>query len=268
MTSKSHAIEQMRWARKLAAREERERMIGCDYAAVLTYDGRAFSGYARQPDRVTVEGVVRQALTPLIPGFRRLAVAGRTDRGVSAVAQVISFRGDTRQPVHELAAALDQVAPGALACRNLVYAPRRFHAQFWAHDRYYGYFHPAQAHEIERVHDINRQLRQLIGSRCWYAFSRETPEGQNTIRELYFAGCRPVHLEHTQALLFEFRASGFLRRMVRVIVATALQHGRKGEPEDALLRLSEARDRRLTAQPAPPEYLYFMGVSYPGWCVG
>lgn len=251
--------------RQLEKHRARRRKVGFDHAAVIAYDGRFFAGYARQPNRRTVEGGIRTALEPVIPGLRRLAVAGRTDRGVSATYQVISFRGDASIAADELRRALGQIAPEHLQCRFAGPAPRGFHAQFWALERRYAYLYPARAEDLALQPRIEALLLELEGRRCLRAFSRETPEGRSTVRHLLRARCQLRHLDEQPVLCFELVANGFLRRMVRVLVATALEAARSKAPSSTLVRIAQTQDRSLTARAAPPEHLRLVGVGYARW---
>ena len=81
----------------------------------LEYDGTGFRGWARQPGRRTVEGVLREALDAVLPSWSGLAVAGRTDAGVHATGQVASLEAAGGPPVDRLAEALNTVLPDDVA---------------------------------------------------------------------------------------------------------------------------------------------------------
>ncbi|MEO1232260.1 MAG: hypothetical protein AAFZ18_25510 [Myxococcota bacterium] len=209
---------------------------------------------------------MREALTPLAPGLRRFAVAGRTDRGVSASGQVVSFRADEALHLDTLGAAVDASAPGELTCLRSRYAPHGFHAQFWARARRYAYHYPAPQGSWRLASGLDRRMRALVGRRCFHAFARETPIGRSTVRHLFRAGCQPGHLDETPVLRFELCADGFLRRLVRVVVATALDAAWASAPDGILRDLAETQDRSRTSSPAPPEPLVFVGPVYDPWC--
>ncbi len=253
-----------RTERRRARAARRGEVAGADHAIVFAYDGRAFAGYARQPGVSTVEGALRSSLEPIAPGFRRMAVAGRTDRGVSASAQVVSFRADRAVPPAEIGDAVDRAAPGSITCLSAEPAPRGFHAQFWATERRYLYLWTKQE-DLSLAPEIDRLLRPLVGRRCFNAYARETVEGASTVRTLRSARCRRTSVGEQAALAFEFSADGFLRRMVRVLVATALDAARRGEGERTLVELAAAGDRSRTARPAPSEGLRLSGVVHAPW---
>ena len=105
----------------------------------LEYDGTGFRGWARQPGERTVEGVLREALDAVLPGWNGLAVAGRTDAGVHAKGQIASLETDGGPPVERLAEALNSELPHDVAVVAADEAPAGFHARFSATGRTYRY---------------------------------------------------------------------------------------------------------------------------------
>lgn len=233
------------------------------YRVTLGYDGGQFAGFAQQPGLQTVEGVLRSALAPLVGGGRfGLAVGGRTDRGVHALGQVVSFKLRPPRPVTEVEAALAGVHPGVWI-ENVQRAPHWFHAHFSARTRHYVYLASASsAKGFDEAGRLQRLLLPLLGRRCFTAFARDTPFGQSTERRLIRATVRQTLFDGQPKLQFDLVAESFLRRMVRVLVATALRSAHEGASDDHLVRLAAAGDRRATAHPAPPGALYLRTVSY------
>lgn len=226
----------------------------------LAYDGTRFAGYARQPGLETVEGSVRRALESLGASPRALAVAGRTDRGVSAEGQVLSFRLSRPVPPAELQAAVSAACPEALACIEVREVARRFHAAFSARARRYAYLWPNPTGLPPS--SVQPMLTALVGRRCFSAYARDTRPGQNTVRTLTEARVESGHEGEAPVLVFHFVADAFLRKMVRVLVATAIREA--GAAADRMVVLAEAQDRRGTAWPAPPEPLRLTRVLYDG----
>lgn len=221
----------------------------------LAYDGAAFWGFARQVGRPSVEQALRDALEPLLDAAPAIAVAGRTDRGVSATGQVVSFH--TRSPVtiDALRDAIDRASPQALACLGVEEVPRRFHARFSAVARRYVYL--VDAPDV-RPDVIDRLLLPLLGRRDFHVFARDTPPGRSTVRHLFDARARP----QGDRLRIDLCADAFLRRQVRVLAATALREARRGAPDDALLELAERGDRSASAPPLDPDGLTLARVIY------
>jgi tRNA pseudouridine(38-40) synthase len=228
----------------------------------LAYAGDRFHGFVRQLGLRTVEGVTVEALQRLAPELGGLAVGGRTDRGVHATGQVISFW--TRRPLDPEAvrAVLDAAAPDALATLSVCWAPRTFHATFSAKSRRYVYLWPADDAWLTRLPLLRRQLAALVGRRCFSAFARDTPAGAPTEKAMLHTDVRAVTIDGALHLRFDVEAEAFLRRMVRVLVATALREADRGSDDDVLVRLAAARDRGATAPPADPTGLHLVHVRY------
>lgn len=236
-------------------------MRRCTYRVVVAYDGAAFAGFAPTPGELTVWSAVREALIRVAPGFGKLAAAGRTDRGVSATGQVMSFI--SRDPVDPevITRAIDEAVPGALAALEVRRVRDAFHAQFSARSRRYVYLHPDDG--TVDVARIDRMLCALVGRRDFNAFARETPLGKKTDKRLDEARARRVY-DGTGSTFVRFDLAGesFLRRQVRVIVATALREAASGGGDEVLVELAAGLDRRATALPAPAAGLYLVAVGY------
>ncbi len=227
------------------------------YRLELAYDGAKFHGYARQPGLRTVDDTLRAAFAELIDGKIALPVGGRTDRGVHATGQVVSFwsRGALRQ--QEIADTVERVGQGDIAVMDLRIVPRWFHARYSALGRRYVYLHRDEG-ELD-VARLDRMLCALVGRRCFSAFARDTPQGTKTDRTLDVATARRVTEETVR---FDFAARSFLRKQVRVMVATALREALLGADDDALVQLAANGERGATPLPADPGGLYLRRVEY------
>lgn len=203
-----------------------------------------------------MEASLVKALAPLIPGLEGVSVGGRTDRGVSATGQVISFWSRKGLLLSDLEAVLDSAAPGAIVCRSVERVPRWFHAQFSARWRRYVYRMPADP--TVDVARADRMLGSLLGRHDFSAYARATPAGKSTVRKLVEARVRA----DAEGIRFDFKGESFLRKQIRVMVATTLREARAGSNDDVLLALAEANDRNLTAYPAEPEGLVLERIGY------
>lgn len=221
------------------------------FKVTLAYDGAAFAGFARQPDRVTVEGALLEALADVASS---VSVAGRTDRGVSATGQVVSFHTRANVGPDDITKRIDRAAPDALIARHVEEVPRRFHATFSAVARAYVYFVETDVDAAR----VDRLLCALTGRRDFFAFARDTPRDAKTVRTLWWARARSDRAR----LRVDLVADGFLRRQVRVLTATAIAAVEADAPDDHLLAIAAAQDRKRTAHPLPPEGLYLDRVFY------
>ena len=229
------------------------------YRVELAYDGSAYAGFARQIDQPTVEGHLLDALRPLMSEIPSVDVGGRTDKGVHATGQVISFWSRTPYTKDRIIEALEQT-PDDIVIRDVCIVPRSFHARYTAVARRYSYFHPACDVDI---HLLGQMLHELIGYRDFSAFARSTPSSKSTFRRLWHTQVRHTMFQGQPTIRIDFGGDGFLRKQVRVMVATAIREAQAKSPTNCLVKMSATRNRRETAQPAAAEHLYLTKIIYP-----
>lgn len=256
----------------------------------VSYDGTNFSGWARQPNRRTVQEVLEDALRKQPPGAsvaRSVVVAGRTDAGVHATAQVVhldvaplaSERSSGRLEVDDrgipdldrMRHRWNRLLPPDVRVLNARVAPDGFDARFSAVRRHYRYqvsdapwgVDPLRRHDTLAwsrplvVETMNEAAEQLIGLHDFAAFCKQR-EGATTIRDLQALTWRRVGEYEVHAVV---SADAFCHSMVRSLVGASLMVGdgrRDPEWPGAVL----ARGVRASAV-APAHGLTLVGVEYP-----
>lgn len=238
---------------------------------VVEYDGSAFHGLQFQPALRTVAGVLETALSTLLRESAKITAAGRTDAGVHATAQVVSFATQSAFALRRLAPALNALLPHDLAVREAEEMPASFSARFSAHARHYRYAilnrpqRPALLrtrvhhawHPID-VETLNRAARAAVGEHDFRAFCGVLPDQGGTVRLLH-----QVEAERRgELVLVRVSGDGFLHRMVRILVGTLVEMAQGRRDPDSLGAILESSDRRRAGYTAPAAGLYFAGVTY------
>jgi tRNA pseudouridine38-40 synthase len=237
----------------------------------LEYDGAAFCGWAAQPGLRTVESVVTDALRALWPECGRPAVAGRTDTGVHASAQVVTVGVTGGPEPARAAAALNAHLPGDVAVRGAREAPEGFHARFSARSRLYEYrvlrSRAPSPLRAARTWHWSRDVRRELLDECAGRLRGEHDFTAFTPAETQHRVFRRNVLDATwelrgDELVFRIEADSFLRHMVRTLVGTMLQTAAGDRPCDAFARLLEGAPRAAAGVTAPPHALCLVGVRY------
>ncbi|MFH1152581.1 MAG: tRNA pseudouridine(38-40) synthase TruA [Pseudomonadota bacterium] len=244
-----------------------------NFVITLEYDGSRFSGWQVQPGKITVQGELEKTLALILNQPVRLNGSGRTDAGVHALGQVANFHADTNRSCTDLKRGLNSMIKAPIVVHHCALAGPEFHARFSAVSKEYHY-HILNRQEPcalgrDYVWHINRPLdlgameaccSMLIGEHDFKSFEGAGSPRYHTVREVFRAGFNKMEPDR---LIFQIRANGFLRFMVRNILGTLILAGRcELSPEDFKAVL-QARDRSLAGATAPPHGLFLMKVSYP-----
>lgn len=242
------------------------------YRIDLAYDGSGFHGYAKQHDVRTVQGELEAALTRIIgPAVTR--VAGRTDRGVHALGQVVSFETDSDVDITRMVKSLNALLGPEIAVTSLVRADNGFDARKDAVSRRYRYeilnrttpdpfrrMSTWHLHHRLDVDEMNRAAQLFLGEVDFSAFCRDDA-GKS--RKRLVTEARWVR-EPDDIISFEIAANAFCHQMVRSLVAICVEVGKGNRRVDDVARALAGRDRNLAAGVAPPHGLKLTAVEYEG----
>jgi tRNA pseudouridine38-40 synthase len=241
-------------------------------AAVVEYDGSAFYGWQRQDDVRSVQQCVEEALSKIANEPIQVTVAGRTDTGVHALAQVIHFDTSVSRSDYSWVRGTNTHLSPDVALLWAGTVSEEFHARFSATGRHYHYVilnRPVRTTHLRarvtweyRLLDVARMQEaaaHLIGMHDFTSFRAIECQAKSPVREL-----RALTVErHGELVHIRAHANAFLQHMVRNIAGVLVQIG-AGEREPAWAReVLAARDRRRGGVTAPPDGLYLTDIDYP-----
>ena len=243
---------------------------------VIAYDGTNYHGWQIQPNAVTVEGILNQALSDLCKEEITVIGASRTDAGVHAYGNVAVFDTNSRIPPEKMAFALNQHLPEDIRVQSSCQVPNDFHPRHCDSIKTYEYhisnrrislpterFYHHHFHWNVDVEKMQEAARYLVGEHDFKSFCSAKTQVTDTVRKIY--GLDVWREENIIKL--RISGNGFLYNMVRIITGTLLQVGTGHfQPED-VKEMLEMKDRTKAGACAPPEGLRLVGIEYPDLCV-
>ncbi len=242
------------------------------YAAVISYDGVAFSGWQKQTHAASVQEDIEKALQSVCGNVVTVTAAGRTDAGVHGKGQVISFSLTTLWDLHKLVLAINFYLPETVRVMRVFLVDNNFSARFcalWREYRYYIWHGPAFPPCLSQRAWWNRWYwnKSAVEKACLYlrgthdfkAFCpiKECPE--NTVRSILSLKYR--NREHLSVLTI--RGNAFLMNMVRSIVGSLDLVGKEKKSAEWIKELlDDNKNRTHAGMTAPAHGLYFWRVGY------
>lgn len=245
------------------------------YRIDLAYDGSGFHGYASNPGVRTVQDELDRALATVIGSKVSTTVAGRTDAGVHAARQVVSFEAGAGLDTDRLGRSMSAMLAPEVAVRSVSPAPDGFDARFSAVSRTYRYqvddrpaADPLLRHSVWHVESpldteaMSAAAAAFVGEHDFASFCR-SDDGKTTVRRVTSARWwREDGPGSPGLLVFEITANAFCHQMVRSLVALSVEIGRGRVPVSAIPQIFEARNRNAARGAAPPHGLTLWEVEY------
>src|ERR1022692_987035 len=244
---------------------------------ILSYDGSDFSGWQVQPDAVTVQGTLASVIGR-ITGEKVLPQgSGRTDAGVHALAQVVTFVTESSVPTANFVKALNDILPSSVRVLEVEDAAADFHARKSARAKTYRYriyraaicppflaryvwHYPFPLDEPAMA----RAAGRVEGEHDFTSFAAVDPERSagvppvSNIRRIYSSSWE----RQGDEFVYTVKGSGFLHHMVRNLVGTFILVGKGTLQTDDVTRILEARNRSAAGATAPASGLYLVNVEY------
>ncbi|WFE82883.1 tRNA pseudouridine(38-40) synthase TruA [Parabacteroides chongii] len=241
------------------------------YFIYLGYNGKNFSGWQIQPNGLTVQQCLEEALGTLLRRPVPVVGAGRTDAGVHARLMVAHFDWD--EPLADpafLAEKLNRLLPKDIAVYRVVPVKPEAHARFDATSRTYKYYVTTRKDPFnyDLVYRMNGKLDfEAMNEACkvlfdyidFTSFSKLHTDVKTNNCRIYQAGWK----QEGDVWVFTVQADRFLRNMVRAIVGTLLDVGRGKLTIDGFRKVIEAKDRCKAGGSVPGHALFLVNVTYP-----
>jgi tRNA pseudouridine38-40 synthase len=246
----------------------------------LSYDGADFCGWQVQPDASTVQGTLASAIGR-ITGEKVLPQgSGRTDAGVHALAQVVTFVTESSVPTANFLRALNDILPASVRVLAVEEAPPEFHARHSARAKTYRYriYRPSicppflaryvwhYPYPLEEE-EMQQAAKLVVGEHDFTSFAAADPERSredasvppaSNVRKIFSSAWERLEDE----LVYTVCGSGFLHHMVRNLVGTFILVGRGTLQADDVTRILAARSRSAAGATAPASGLYLVNVEY------
>ena len=245
------------------------------YFIRFSYDGTSFHGSQRQPNGVTVQETMEQALTMIFREELSLTFAGRTDAGVHAREMYAHFDlPDTENAIScmkNLKFRLNGILPDSIAIFDIFRVTDDAHARFSAKRRTYEYHvidhkDPFLSPYATRLrtpldyHAMNEAAQYLIGRQDFASFCRTHTDVKTTICDLTQAEWKELGNGHA---VFTISADRFLRNMVRAVVGTLFQVGQGRMSKEQFAEVITLHNRCSAGDSAPAKGLYLTQIQYP-----
>ena len=260
-----------------------------NWKLTLTYDGTAYHGWQVQPGLPTIQGELQKAIQRVLGEFPLPQGSGRTDAGVHALGQVVSFPLEAPIPAENLRRALNRTLPPAICVLEVQAVESVFHARHSATAKTYEYrifrgalcspFLAPYVHRCRWKLDmavIQQAAASVVGEHDFTSLAASDPDlairseedSQSDSEPASRSAVRTIFSsEWSEAsedlLLYRVRGNGFLHHMVRNLVGTMLEIGRGQFPAGSMPIILEARSRAAAGPTAPARGLFLHSVEYP-----
>ncbi|MCB1112826.1 MAG: tRNA pseudouridine(38-40) synthase TruA [Chlamydiales bacterium] len=245
------------------------------YKLTIAYDGSGYVGWQVQPNGVSIQEKLQEAVAIITRETNGVTGSGRTDAGVHALGQVAHLHTSSPLDCNKFRASMNGLLPPEIRVLDIEEVDNTFHSRYSAIGKVYHYhlyldrvllpFHRPYVWHIRETfsRDILRQAAQLfLGTHDFTSFANEAHAGsaaRNPVRTIN----RLDVVDEEHGVRLEFEGDGFLYKMVRNIVGTLHEAAIGKLPLSEIAEIIDAKDRRCASKAAPPQGLFLVAVHYP-----
>jgi tRNA pseudouridine38-40 synthase len=238
---------------------------------VVAYDGTNYCGWQVQPNGITIEGVLNEALSSLLGEEIKVTGASRTDSGVHSLGNVAIFDTNTRIPAEKISYALNQRLPEDVVVQSSCEVAADWHPRHCNSRKTYEYrilnrtfpmptrrldtyfvHYPLDIAQMQKAADI------LVGTHDFKSFCSVNTPVEDTVRTIF--DCTVA--QDGDIITIRVTGSGFLYNMVRIIAGTLIQVGLGRMEAQHIAEILKAKDRKAAGPTAPAHGLTMLGIVY------
>ncbi|MCR5791826.1 MAG: tRNA pseudouridine(38-40) synthase TruA [Lachnospiraceae bacterium] len=242
----------------------------------IEYDGSAYNGWQKQKNTAkTLQETLENAIQTTLKESCEVAGSGRTDKGVHAKGQVVTFACRNKPDFPMFLHHLNETLPSDIRVKSVEVVPRGFHARLSATGKTYVYYISAgeDAEVFQRkytyyieetlcLEKMRQAAQRLVGTHDFIGFSslrkEELPENASTIRTISDI----LIEEEGHRIKITYKGNGFLYNMVRILTGTLIEVGMGKREATSVDAVIIERNRQLAGFTAPPQGLFLWDVNY------
>lgn len=243
-----------------------------NYRITVAYDGTRYKGWQGQNSTdQTIQGKIEAVLARLYGHAVEITGSGRTDAGVHARGQVANFKAEDLYPVEEIQQYLNWYLPEDIAVTEVAEVDVRFHSRYAAKAKTYRYrihrgpvpdvFNRKYEYHYEKPLDVERMKQAaayLTGTHDFTSFCGNKKMKKSAVRTIYAI----TFTEEGDDLFLDFRGTGFLQNMIRILTGTLIEVGDGRRKPEEIPDMLAQKNRECAGYTAPAQGLMLMNVEY------
>lgn len=241
------------------------------YKMIVAYDGTNYHGFARQNEAITVQGTIEKAIKRITQEEVLTLGAGRTDAGVHAKGQCVTFDSETKIPTNRLLKAINSQLPPDIVIQSVEEVDDSFHPRFGAKRKTYRYQIWCGAlpdpftyrYALHYPYKVDECLMQeaannMVGEHDFACFCASGSQVKDTVRTIYSIDVK----RDGDMIAIDVCGNGFLYNMVRIIIGTLLYVNEGKLSTDDVTQIISGKDRKKAGPTVPPQGLTMLSIVY------